>query len=89
MPIPFDQMPIGEGLLPDGTRVPFFINAKELRALQDEGPAWKYHDARFIEEAVSNPDAIFEGCAVRTKTMVSATRWRRCTTPTRNKTSLV
>lgn len=61
MAIPFDQLPIGDGLLPDGTRAPFFIDRRELTTVRDEGPTWKYHDARFIEEAVSNPDAIFKG----------------------------
>lgn len=61
MPIPFDQIPVGEGLLPDGTRAPFFVDGRELRILHEQGPAWKYHDARFIEEAVADPDVIFEG----------------------------
>lgn len=61
MAIPFDQLPIGEGRLPDGTTAPFFISRRELDTVRNDGPDWKYHDARFIEEAVAEPDAIFEG----------------------------
>lgn len=61
MPIPSNQLPIGDGRLPDGGTAPFFIDRNELDAVRDDGPAWKYHDARFIEEAIADPDAIFEG----------------------------
>jgi hypothetical protein len=61
MPIPADQIPVGEGLLPNGTTAPFFVDKKELDTVRDHGPTWKYYDARFLEEAVAKPDAIFEG----------------------------
>jgi hypothetical protein len=61
MAIPIYLLPVGEGRLPDGTTAPFFIDRRELDAVRDNGPGWKYHDARFIEEAVTDPDAIFEG----------------------------
>lgn len=61
MPIPAHLIPIGEGMLPDGTRVPFFVDKRELDSVRDNGPAWKYHDAGYIIEAVGDPDAIFEG----------------------------
>jgi hypothetical protein len=32
-----------------------------LDTISDDGPTWKLEDARFIVEAVSDPDAIFEG----------------------------
>lgn len=61
MLVPFGQLPIGDGLLPDGTRVSFFIDRDELDTVRLDGPAWKYDDARFIEVAIGDPDAIFEG----------------------------
>jgi hypothetical protein len=61
MPIPFEQLPIGEGLDPMGNPgAAFFINRSELEAFERDGPEWKYDDARFIDEAVKAPDAIFE-----------------------------
>jgi hypothetical protein len=61
MPIPFDQIPVGEGRLPDGTFAPFFVDRREYDILIDDGPRWKAEDARFIPEAVADPDAIFVG----------------------------
>jgi len=61
MPIPFDQIPVGEGLLPDGRRVPFFVDRRTLDLLSEHGHAEKYHDARFIPMTVGDPDAIFQG----------------------------
>ena len=61
MPIPFDQIPVGEGLLPGGGRGPFFIDRRTLTLLSEHGFAEKYNDARFVPQAVSKPDAIFRG----------------------------
>jgi hypothetical protein len=62
MPIPFDQIPVGEGLDQDGKPgANFFISRAELDLLEREGPEWKLEDARFIIETVGQPDAIFEG----------------------------
>lgn len=62
MPIPRDQLPIGEGLYPDGApEATFFIDRAELDILENDGPEWKLHDARFIKEAIKDPDAIFQG----------------------------
>ena len=61
MPVPFDQLPIGDGRLPDGTTAPFFVDRRELERVREDGPTWKYEDARFIPQAVSEPDAIFRG----------------------------
>src|SRR5437764_1424624 len=61
MAIPRDQLPLGEGRGPDGTPVPFFVDRRELDSLREHGPAWKYEDARFLEEVVGDPDAIFCG----------------------------
>ena len=61
MPVPFDQIPVGEGLLPDDNRVPFFMDRRTLDLLAENGLAEKYHDAGFVPVAVSRPDAIFKG----------------------------
>jgi hypothetical protein len=62
MPIPRDQLPIGEGLHPDGTTgASFFVDRAELDILEVDGPEWKFEDARFITESVGDPDAIFQG----------------------------
>src|SRR5262245_14557072 len=62
MALPFDQLPIGEGLHPSGQwGASFFIDRKELEVIERDGPEWKFEDARFIDEAVKDPDAIFEG----------------------------
>ena len=62
MPIPIDQIPIGEGLDPEGKRgATFFVSRAELDILERDGPEWKLEDARFIPETVQQPDAIFEG----------------------------
>ena len=62
MAIPSNQLPIGEGLHPDGTGgATFFVDRAELDVLEHDGPEWKLEDARFIKEAVADPDAIFQG----------------------------
>jgi hypothetical protein len=61
MPMPADQLPVGEGRLPDGSRAMFYVSRPELDRLRDNGPQEKYEDARFLPEAVSDPDAIFVG----------------------------
>ena len=61
MPIPFDQIPVGEGVVPSGARVPFFVDRRTLDLLADHGLAEKHHDSRFVPEAVAKPDAIFRG----------------------------
>jgi hypothetical protein len=61
MPVPFDQIPVGEGVLPDGRRAPFFVVRQTLEQLSEHGLSEKYHDARFVLVAVSKPDAIFSG----------------------------
>jgi hypothetical protein len=61
MAVPFDLLPVGEGVLPDGSRVPFFVDRRTLDLLADHGHGEKYRDARFVPAAVSNPDAIFRG----------------------------
>jgi hypothetical protein len=62
MAVPSDQLPIGEGRDPAGTPgAGFFIDLTVLEAVERDGPDWKYDDARFIEEAIREPDAIFEG----------------------------
>ena len=37
------------------------LSKDELYALEEDGPEWKYEAARFLEEAVQEPDAIFAG----------------------------
>lgn len=54
-------MPVGEGLLPDGSRAPFYVCREELEVVREAGPASKFDDARFIQECVCDPDAIFRG----------------------------
>jgi hypothetical protein len=61
MAVPFGQLPIGDGRLPDGGTAPFFIDRGELEIVRLDGPAWKFQDARFIPESVADPDVIFEG----------------------------
>jgi len=62
MAVPSNQLPVGEGLGPAGEPgASFFIDLDELRLIEEDGPEWKYEDARFIHEAVSLPDAIFAG----------------------------
>lgn len=62
MPIPFDQLPIGEGLDPLGNAgASFFMDRAVLDVIERDGPEWKFEDARFIPEVVGAPDAIFEG----------------------------
>jgi hypothetical protein len=39
----------------------FYVERAVLDTLRDDGPAWKLEDARFLKEAVTAPDAIFEG----------------------------
>lgn len=61
MAVPYGQVPIGDGLLPSGERAPFFILRHTLDLLSEYGPQEKYRDARFIEMAVTQPDAIYRG----------------------------
>ncbi len=62
MAIPADLIPIGHGgMAPDGSRQSFFVSKRELEQIRLDGPPWKYEDARFIEEAIDDPDALFEG----------------------------
>ncbi len=62
MPIPKDQLPIGEGLHPDGTAgASFFVDQAELDILEEDGPEWKLEDARYVKEAIADPDAILQG----------------------------
>ncbi len=62
MPIPKDQLPIGEGLCPDGTgRVSFFVDRAALDLFEEEGPEWKLEEARFLKEVIASPDAVFQG----------------------------
>jgi len=39
----------------------FYISRPDLELYEKEGPEWKFEDARFIPETVSEPDAIFAG----------------------------
>jgi hypothetical protein len=60
--LPMDQVPVGEGKAPDGQGVAmFYVERALLDALRDEGPEWQLEDARFLTEAIREPDAIFEG----------------------------
>jgi hypothetical protein len=60
--LPADQVPVCEGKTPHGQgKCLFYVERALLDTLRDDGPAWKLEDARFIEEAVKKPDAIFEG----------------------------
>lgn len=62
MPIPSDQLPIGEGLDPAGNAgASFFVDRNALELIEQDGPEWKMEDARFIPEAVREPDAVFQG----------------------------
>jgi hypothetical protein len=62
MAIPFDQLPIGEGRHPTGEPgASFFLDRTELDVIDQEGPQWKLQDARFLNETVLEPDAIFTG----------------------------
>jgi hypothetical protein len=59
--MPADQLVVGEGRLPDGTRVTFYVSKREIDSLRDNGPQEKLELARFLLEAVAEPDAIFTG----------------------------
>jgi hypothetical protein len=62
MPIPSDEIPVGEGLDPLGNPgASFFVSMNALETLERNGPEWKLEEVRFILEAVRSPDAIFEG----------------------------
>src|SRR5438132_5880010 len=62
MPLPINQLPIGEGRDSKGNPgTSFFVDKAELDIIQRDGPEWKLEEARFLPEAVSEPDAIFEG----------------------------
>jgi hypothetical protein len=60
--LPADQVPVCEGKAPDGRGTClFYVKRSVLDTIRDDGPPWKLDEARFIEEAVKEPDAIFEG----------------------------
>jgi hypothetical protein len=61
MPVPFDQIPVGEGILPGGGSAPFFVDRRTLDLMIEHGFTEKYDDGRFLPMAVSEPDAIFKG----------------------------
>jgi len=67
MAIPNDQLPIGvPGKDPDdpsneSATVDFFIDRAWLDAVRETGPQEQYDNLRFVEEAASQPDAIFIG----------------------------
>lgn len=61
MPLPANLLPVGPGVLPDSTEASFFVVKSEYERLGEFGPQEKYDDARFLEEAVREPDAIFSG----------------------------
>ncbi len=62
MAIPIDQLPIGEGRHPDGTTgASFFMDRPTLEVIEADGPEWKFEEARFIAEAIKEPDVIFQG----------------------------
>jgi hypothetical protein len=61
MLVPIDQIPLGEGILPDGGCGPFYVDRQTLTLLQENGHSEKYSDARFLLMAVTKPDAIFKG----------------------------
>jgi hypothetical protein len=61
MPVPFDQIPVGEGVLPDGQRWPFFIDRRTLDLQKEYGFSDKYVNVRFVPLVIADPDAIFKG----------------------------
>ncbi len=62
MALPRDQLPIGEGLHPDGSDgANFYMDRSELDVLEEDGPEWKLDIVRFIPESIEAPDAIFQG----------------------------
>jgi len=64
MALPQNQIPICRGRSPDdpvNETVMFYVDKSVIQVLEKHGPEWKYHDARFLPEAVDSPDAIFEG----------------------------
>ena len=61
MPMPADQLPVGEGRLPDGSLAMFYVSRPEIARVRDQGPQEKYEASRFLLEAVQEPDAIFAG----------------------------
>lgn len=55
-----DYLPVDDGIGPYGNSdVPFYVLKTVIRELQDDGPEWKYEDARFLKEAIQQPDVIF------------------------------
>src|SRR5438046_3129948 len=61
MLVPFDQIPIGDGIRPDGSAVPFYIDRWALESGVEYGFTERYFDSRFIPMAVSDPDVVFSG----------------------------
>src|SRR5687768_11484904 len=81
MSLPADQIPVGAGLDPNGQPdAAFFIDRPILTHFEEYGPDWKYHDARFVIEVVSAPDAIFEGAGRH----ISGSQWCYSVRPTRD-----
>lgn len=39
----------------------FYVSLPRLEKLRDQGPRWKFHDARLIQETLTNPIVVFEG----------------------------
>lgn len=55
-----DYLPVDDGIGPNGTiDVPFYVDIHRIRELRDDGPEWKYEDARFLKETIQQPDVIF------------------------------
>ena len=61
MPMPADLLVVGVGRLPDETEVTFYVRKAEIDDLRAHGPQEKLDNARFLEECMANPDAIFSG----------------------------
>jgi hypothetical protein len=61
MAVPFDQIPVGEGVLPGGGRGQFFVDRRTVDLLIEHGFTEKLHDSRFLPMTVDAPDAIFRG----------------------------
>jgi hypothetical protein len=59
---PADAIFVGQGMnLIGEVGVEFHIRASFLNRLEEVGPAWKFHAARLIPQAVAKPDKIFGG----------------------------
>jgi hypothetical protein len=50
------------GIHPDGSSESFFyLSVERIKEIQRKGPAWKFENARLLEEALKSPNTIFEG----------------------------